>query len=206
VEWLKWPKPTSSRRDTLPTLASDKRQPAQQALNVPNRVFLGDGWHSTYRGNPRAPHPGKQSRLPTVPSLVYALSYGIGIPAWTAGSRALLHRGLLACGWGYHLMHVSVWVELREHGGRKIRTFPIGNSSAKRYFETLMPLMRQPGRIIVQAISLQVARKSSIRSISSYNVRPTTFLRIGKATLSRKKPRTFGRSRPDKPALTTTTL
>ena len=78
-----WPKPTSSRRDTFPTLASDQRQPVQQALKVPNRVFLGDGWHSTYRGNPKVPHPAKQSRLPTVPSLVYALSFGIGIPAST---------------------------------------------------------------------------------------------------------------------------
>src|SRR5271157_3495633 len=88
-----WPKPTSSRRDTLPTLASDQRQPTEAVLNVPNRVYLGDGWHSTYRGNPRVPHPAKQSRLPTVPSLVYALSYSIGIPAST-GHHPATHQRL----------------------------------------------------------------------------------------------------------------
>ena len=69
---------------TLPTLASDQRQPTEAVLNVPNRVYLGDGWHSTCRGSPRVPHPAKQSRLPTVPSLVYALSFSIGIPASTS--------------------------------------------------------------------------------------------------------------------------
>ncbi len=73
---------------TLPTLASDERRPAQQALNVPNRVYLGDGWHSTCRGRPRVPHPAKQSQLQTVPSLVYALSFSIGIPASTAAVSA----------------------------------------------------------------------------------------------------------------------
>ncbi len=43
--------------------------------------ILENGWHSTCRGNPRVPHPPKQSQLRTVPSLVYALSDGIGIPA-----------------------------------------------------------------------------------------------------------------------------
>ena len=61
----------------------------------------------------------------------------------------------------------------------RVVRFPTGKSWSKRYFETPTPLIRRPGRIMVQAISSQAARKSSIRSISAYRVRPATLCRKG---------------------------